>query len=102
MHCLSMAACCAEGKLQGCACLGSGYDFGAEMAKASRPGTMSLQYCNAINAYWKAYLKEHSEVLKHHSGIDFAAAKRASSLQVRLGQPRIGQQSTMQMSVFVQ
>ena len=43
---------------------------------------MSSQYCSAINSYWKGYLKEHAEVLKQNEAIDFAAAKRASTVQV--------------------
>ena len=62
--------------------MGSGYDFRAEMAKASKPLTMALQYCHAINAYWKGYLKEHQDQLSKAPGIDIPAAKRAATLQV--------------------
>lgn len=73
----------AEGRLDGCACLGSGYSFLAEMAKCSRPMNFTNQYNSAIAGFWKGYLKQHAEPLGKHTKIDFAAAKRARSIQVQ-------------------
>ncbi|MCJ1429729.1 hypothetical protein MMC29_007644, partial [Sticta canariensis] len=52
------------------------------MAKCSKPMTFSAQYCSAILAYWKGYLKQHAEQLSKHAKIDFTAAKRARTMQV--------------------
>ncbi|KAK9813687.1 hypothetical protein WJX73_003815 [Symbiochloris irregularis] len=71
----------AEAKVSGCACLGSGYDFNAEMVRVSKPHTMSMQYCQAINYYWKAYIKEHAAMLAKAPGVDWEKAKQAPTVQ---------------------
>ena len=69
-----------EGRLEGVACLGSGYDFKAEMALGEDSHGMS--YDLIILHYWKDYVHRHRRVLAK-GGIDLAAVKRARSLPVR-------------------
>ena len=69
----------AEGRLDGVACLGSGYDFKAEMALGEDSHGMS--YDLIILHYWKDYVNKHRRVLAK-GGIDLAAVKQARSLPV--------------------
>lgn len=61
------------------ACLGSGYDFKAEMALGEDSHGMS--YDLIILHYWKDYVNKHRRVLAK-GGIDLAAVKQARSLPV--------------------
>jgi len=69
----------AEGKLDGVACLGSGYDFKAEMALGEEG--RGLSYDLIILHYWKDYVQRHRRVLVK-GGIDLTAVKHARSLPV--------------------
>ena len=73
----------AEGRLDGVACLGSGYDFKAEMALGEDSHGMS--YDLIILHYWKDYVKKHRRILAK-GGIDLDAVKQARSLPVRIVQ----------------
>lgn len=66
-----------EGKLDGVACLGSGYDFKAEMALGEE--SSGLSYNLIILHYWKDYVQKHRRMLVK-GGIDLTAVKRARSL----------------------
>jgi hypothetical protein len=61
------------------ACLGSGYDFKAEMALGE--DSSGLSYDLLILHYWKDYVQRHRRVLVK-GGIDLTAVKRARSLPV--------------------
>lgn len=61
------------------ACLGSGYDFKAEMALGEESSLLS--YDLIILHYWKDYVHRHRRVLVK-GGIDLTAVKRARSLPV--------------------
>ncbi len=61
------------------ACLGSGYDFKAEMALEEE--SSGLSYDLIILNYWKDYVKKHRRMLVK-GGIDLTAVKRARSLPV--------------------
>ena len=69
----------AEGRLDGVACLGSGYDFKAEMALGEDSHGMS--YDLIILHYWKDYVRKHRRILAK-GGIDIAAVGKARSLPV--------------------
>lgn len=61
------------------ACLGSGYDFKAEMALGEE--SHGLSYDLIILHYWKDYVNKHRRILAK-GGIDLAAVKAARSLPV--------------------
>ena len=70
----------AEGKVTGAACLGSGYDFKAEMAHSA---SSKISYDNVILSYWKGYVNKHRRVLRRAPGVDLDAVKNARTLPVR-------------------
>lgn len=61
------------------ACLGSGYDFKAEMALSEDSSGMT--YDLVILHYWKDYVKKHRRVLVK-GGVDLKAVKATKSLPV--------------------
>jgi hypothetical protein len=61
------------------ACLGSGYDFKAEMALGE--DSSGLSYDLIMLHYWKDYVHRHRRILAK-GGIDLTAVKRARSLPV--------------------
>ena len=69
----------AEGKLDGAACLGSGYDFKAEMSLSE--DSSGITYDLIILHYWKEYVNKHKRILAK-GGIDLKAVKAARSLPV--------------------
>ena len=69
----------AEGKLDGAACLGSGYDFKAEMSLSE--DSSGITYDQIILHYWKEYVNKHKRILAK-GGIDLKAVKSARSLPV--------------------
>ena len=69
----------AEGKLDGAACLGSGYDFKAEMSLSE--DSSGITYDQIILHYWKEYVNKHKRMLAK-GGIDLKAVKSARSLPV--------------------
>ena len=70
----------AEGRLDGAACLGSGFDFNAEMALSEEP--YRLSYDAFLLKYWKDYVHKHRRVLQKNQSVDWEAVKLARTLPV--------------------